>query len=135
MKFSLIFMLIVPIFGHPTNETRALSAPEARIGPVFHLMIWFPKLLYKVAKAVTVGLAMGFLSTFLLCTFTPVCILGLALPGLARIERSGRSLVENLEPGKVEAAAEMLSNVLDKYAKIRISDVKREERLKRINEI
>lgn len=76
--------------------------------------IILPKLIMKLAKAVAFGVSAAtsigmfvFLLSATVCTFTPICILGLAIPGLRNAERSRRNFVhqiyEHIPGEKIEA--------------------------------
>lgn len=100
-----------------TNNTDSRvieTSLESRTIPFLLNFIILPKLIFKFTKAVafvvsvatTLGV-MFFVLSATICTFTPICVLGLAIPGLRNVERAGRGLVqqisENVPGEKIEA--------------------------------
>lgn len=101
-----------------STESRALEttidSDESRTISFLLNFIVLPKLILKFVTALAFGVsaalkigAFVFLLSATLCTFTPFCVLGLAIPGLRNAERSGRNIVQQMYehvPGeKIEA--------------------------------
>lgn len=119
---------------YDVNHSNDLSeqSDDARINPWVTNLIFLPKIILQIVKSLIKSLGIGFvglLLSTLLCTFTPICLVGAPVPDL--VERSGRAMVSQISDestlSKIDAAVEILSNVLDKYAKIKMTQAKKGE--------
>lgn len=91
-----------------TTESTSLSettAIEPRSLPFLINFILLPKLVMKFAKALAFGVSVA--TTFGMFVFLLAATVGLVVPGLRNVERSGRTFVqefyENIQGEKIEA--------------------------------
>lgn len=126
------------------KDDSELQPVESRVNPGFAFLIVLPKVLYKfvksLAKTVVVASGLGLaglaIST-LICTFTPICVLSFAWPGLRNLEQSGRNLVENFSEqvplDKLESLMELLSVAMDRYSTVKTSQARNLQRSQRVS--
>lgn len=94
-----------------TTESTSLSettAIEPRTLPFFINFIFLPKLIMKFVKALAFGVSVA--TTFGVLVFLLAATVGLVVPGLRNVERSGRTFVqefyENIPGDKIDAGKE-----------------------------